>query len=50
MILCALITSYSCKILIASAQMTHCSSYEYLGLKAVGENNDEPEKKKEKYR
>ena len=32
-----MITSYSCKILIASAQMTHSTNYEYLGLKAVGE-------------
>ncbi len=38
MIVCSLITSYSCKILIASAQTTHSTTYEYLGLRAVGKN------------
>ncbi|CAF1189902.1 unnamed protein product [Adineta steineri] len=36
MIICAIITSYSCKILIASAQATHSTTYEYLGLRAMG--------------
>ncbi len=40
MLICALITSYSCKILIASAQTTYSTNYEYLGLRAVGEENN----------
>jgi hypothetical protein len=40
MIICALITSYSCKILIASAQTTHSMNYEYLGLRAVGKEKN----------
>ncbi|CAF1054884.1 unnamed protein product [Rotaria sordida] len=36
MIISALITSYSCKILIASAQTTNSTTYEYLGLRAMG--------------
>ncbi|CAF3002561.1 unnamed protein product [Rotaria sp. Silwood2] len=35
-IISALITSYSCKILIASAQTTNSTTYEYLGLRAMG--------------
>ena len=35
-IICAVITSYSCKILIASAQITHSTNYEYLAMRAVG--------------
>ncbi|CAF0848444.1 unnamed protein product [Adineta ricciae] len=36
MVVCGILTSYSCKILIASAQATHSTTYEYLSLRVLG--------------